>query len=285
LKALVDPFGHTDPVCVPDLYDLPSAKYKTLARGTFQTGQTGFGFIQTAIFGLLSNNGYGIFTSNLNFNSDSTSNDLNHIGVVAYYNSQAPYPIASFGITELLVQGRIVALGLRVRYIGTNLNLGGRMAMFRPIGSTTTAGVNMGEALANRTTVSVPVTRQWRSVSWLPTRSTDYDYRGPLNSGEDYLPRIACLVESEPGNLFEFEVVMCAEYVGAVTNVSASHSDVQGMSAVRDAICNIETVPTEGPSNFNRFMNYISDAGTTFLSSPAAGRLIDTAAQKVITYL
>lgn len=285
LKALVDPFGHTDPVCVPDLYDIPSAKYKTLARGTLKTGQLGFGFIQTAVFGLLANNQYLIFTSDSNFNNSYTSNDLNHIGVVAYYNTQAPYPLASFGVDEQLVQGRVVALGIRVRYIGSNLNLGGRMAMFRPIGTTSTSGVNMGEALANRTTVSVPVTRQWRSVSWLPTRSSDYDYKSAINTADGIMPKMAILIESEPGNLFEYEVVMCSEYVGAVTNVSASHSDVQGMSAVRDAICNVETVPVEGPQNFNRFLNYITDAGTAFLSSPAAGKFVDAAAQKVITYL
>jgi hypothetical protein len=239
LKALTDPFSlDAGMACVPDLRDYPSQKLMCKARGTFAAGSGGLGFV---VVTPLINSGASpaICTSQSAF--AGTSVDVTAANTTQINLTQIPYTAGQLAN----MVGRTVASGLRVRYVGTELARGGTLIVARlPINSTF-QGKSFADLMSTNSIQTIPVTKTWATVTFVPSGDSDYEYNSNANgivaADSGLQCRLGCLVSgSTGGNTFEWEFVVHKEYYStnpaaqAVPNLSVSHSDTVGMSAIRN---------------------------------------------------
>ena len=242
LKALCDPFSLTTGLaCIPDLLDIPSQKLAIKARGTLAAGTTGFGFVAVSPFSC--SNGNAVYHT-LSTYAGGVVNLAVPLATGVTGSIVTQFPFGVNDITNALAH-RTVGCGLRVRYLGTELNRSGRMILLRQPVNSSVEGLSPADALSNNAVPTVEVDRKWKMVFWLPNDQNEYAYVHdyfPLqsgDSGEAY--RLVIMVDgTTASNSFEWEVVWHKEYISrepgtfSLPNITPSHSDVQGLSAVRN---------------------------------------------------
>jgi len=244
--CLVDPFGYEKYAegrlpCIPDVLDFPSRKFYSRARGVMTTSSTGFGFLSATPFTVTpvtdQANGfpqYAFTNDAAQAVSATCTNNLIQTGFGFGFLTACPSGFPTNGTQGHNFAFRCVALGIRVRYIGTELQRGGQII---PIVGRSLQGSTYNQILADPLTSPTPVDRKWHGCFYRPTDSTDTNYRTSINGiGQD--TRIALCLSSTPGNNFEFEVTSyfeCIPHLDAkVDSTTASHSDSTGYSFIRD---------------------------------------------------
>jgi len=75
------------------------------------------------------------------------------------------------------------------------------------------------------------------------------------------------------GQGYEYEVVAHYEYSGTVTNITRSHSDLPGMSAIKDALNDQAELKEPSQSVYDSTLKWIEDNGIFESSGAAALRL------------
>jgi len=236
MKALLDPWGSRNEEelpCVPDIYDFPTAKFYTRAKGLFVTstaaGGGGFGFIIAMPLNI-SNDLVKVQTSNLTYAAFSPGGG----GSTNITNSQSPY------INAAAPSYRCVAEGLRIRYTGTELARGGRILLAKtPTSADSFVGLTYDQIASRTTTDSVPVDRKWHGVVFIPGVPNDYGFFNANNTvfRECILVQAADPTVSLP---FEWELVSYYETIPSggdnTLGQTRSHSDLPGLSLVRDFV-------------------------------------------------
>jgi hypothetical protein len=267
LRALTDPFAVQGHPCVPDAYDVPSRKFTTVARGMFSAGTLGVGYIVVSpqMYG---NNQFNAALTDSTFNEAIIRLDTTLTGVsTTNLYIQAPY--STLDIPEGVL-ARLVGFGIRARYIGTELNRGGRIIPFRFLSNTTSSNTASSfDILGIATNRAQPMTRKWHTVCYVPSSSNDFQF------GQGYIDTNILAVEVSPmgifvdgctaGNSFEYEAVAHFEYVSGsevgdvnIPDLSPGHVDLAGFSAAKSFVSN-GGVPTEGgPSLYNRAISWLS---------------------------
>lgn len=149
-------------------------------------------------------------------------------------NSDSPYSSTSPGLFR---EYRLVGAGIRVRYIGTELNRSGRVILYRQPGKTGIPSVTNGQTfLSNRSAATAPSTRSEECVTYVPASPSDLFYIPT----DDYFKNPTLLIYVDgavPGTSYEFELVQYFEFVGTnLPMTSKSHSDPVGMAAVTQSI-------------------------------------------------
>jgi len=260
---------------------------KATIRGLATVGSAGVGFILVAPYELM-NDGTAVAATTATYPNVVTPSQgaayvAGQVNVSAA--AQQPYSNGSFG-SRL---ARTVACGIRVRYVGTELNRGGRLlyAQNPQTGTQTFSNQNINDLGNRQDSVIVPVTRKWTTVSYIPGTADAYSYDvspndGIVRGGVYALQGagICIMMEGTPGNNFEFEAVWYSEWIpgrgadDAVPSVTASHSDLTGMSAVRDYISG--TVQTAfGPDVYAKFLRWAETYAvgqiSHFVGGPALG--------------
>lgn len=279
LQAQTNPFSpKLVNACVPDLYDIPSFKDRLTARGTASIGTAGFGFVQIMSARTLVYDPSSIFYSTATFTGTATSLTATGVGVGTM--SQSHYAGSQFGVDA--IQARRVGLGLRIRYLGTTLNQSGRVVLYRPRPSGTTNGLTASTVLQDRRAISQPTGRNWHCIAWQADTTDDYRYifTDPTAFQED--PDLLITFEGVPGSGYEYEVVTHAEYVGTLSGVSPSESDIQGMSCVRQAINSVDTILPATESTYASLYKQIIDYGSSAMSSPVLTSAASSAATKIL---
>lgn len=260
LRVLCEPFQPYSSACVPDLNDTPSQKIRTVQRGVVNIGTASRGFIAVDVWRNAFNNTGAVLATDLGFATDAIGSTA-ITGVVGHSNAQSPYPIASLGSGDGFIQFRPVAVGVRIRYIGTELDKSGRTIPFRHPTNRAINTYTEESCLAYAETHPQPVARKWSAATWVPTSSQDYDYQIAITNfvGVPGVNRntICIFIDGKPGIAYEYEVVSYYEYTGAVANATPSHSDIQGVSAIRGFIEN--QVSSIQGSMYQKAMNYFSN--------------------------
>lgn len=241
-KALMDPFiASIRSPCIPDLFEIPSQKESTRVRTLVGCGTAGFGYAivyprvwtSDTTKAVVSTTAYTLTNTSITAGVGKTL--LNDLQIP--YNSSATR------------SARTVGCGVRIRYVGTNLNQGGRMIMSRLGYLSSPDGLSTSEILAKTSAVSLIVTRQWQELNYIPNNSTECDYSEAINAVTSPL---IIAIESASGNQFELEIVTHNEYTATfslgverpVVSPTASHSDILGMSAIRNFITSLtESTP------------------------------------------
>jgi hypothetical protein len=232
-------------------------KMKTTCRGTFATGTQGFGFVSVNPWSMIHRN-HDTSTNGTNAavavsqstyaGTTVTARLTTAVTDVAYYPSNSPWANTEFILSVGgQKQFRLVGCGLRIRYIGTELNRAGRVVVYRSRDNLyPTADVSLSQLLLDNFYHSSPVDRAWKEISYFPSRTEDisygsYDDPSLLNTTPDY--RIMCALIEGAGvaNAFEFEVDALFEVVGGFSGntgitTTQSHSDPTGMGAIMSSL-------------------------------------------------
>lgn len=222
-KAYDNPFVH-QAVCIPSYPTWPSRKLLTRQFGTFSTGSAGTGFITFQPDA--SQDFVNIVATNTTY-PDAACTVFSTVNsyVTGYTNTGSPYTFASFGNAVNQLQCRIALAAIRIKYIGTDLNMSGSIF---PITNTNSATTNLETysqlRINNANVPTQPINRSWHTTRWLPNDPTQQTYAP--TSGTSIWPMAICITgfnTSTPGT-FEFEAVTHAEIVGRGIDTTPSYS-------------------------------------------------------------
>jgi hypothetical protein len=128
------------------------------------------------------------------------------------------------------VSMRPVGVGLRVRFVGTELNKGGRVFLARRYDGQTNMG-NVGAPAISGIyqSISVPSTRNWAQICYRPLESPDLEF-GAVDPAYALAATVAGGVT---GEAWEFEVIGYYEFRGVhIGQLTVSRPDPAGGSAV-----------------------------------------------------
>lgn len=249
LKALTNPFALHHPACVPDLHAVPSKKIRVLTRGNFSTGTQGWGYIVANPWG--NSNDTSIIGHTLATYSGAQiiqSPATVPAGTAAQLATKMPYAGSSFQIngSDPGVQARTVGFGLRIRYIGPVLAEGGQVISLRHPDNETLVGKTTEQVKNYATTSTFRVNRKWVYVYYRPTRPGEYEYSRDFNMAVGISEVAWSLGAVITGTTtatgvagpapFEFEFIQHVEFLGQIDNITRSHSDVNAMSSIRNAL-------------------------------------------------
>jgi len=262
MRALCDPWGVPGSPCVPDNITLPSYKVSFFSRGSLGIGATGAGFITCCPYnGMAGDAVYG----NVTTESYSGSGYEPAVSGVANYVSNS-----SFASTQFTLGGglrrRVVACGVRVRYVGPELTRGGRIIESRhPTNYNIVSGSTAAMLLANRETEPVPVNRSWHYVMWKPAVPEDLAYETSPSATLGFC-LIALIIGAPVGTVFEYDTIAHYEIIGdAVPNLTVSHNDPLGMAVLTQGLAVHQ--PDSSPSeNFQRVAKSVSSVARSTLS-------------------
>lgn len=249
--------------CMPVFPSRASQKVMSTMNTTMTIGDNGFGFV--AVAPCLSVGSGSIYTTNETHDVKSIDIDATSLGTTVDSSamSQTPYSVLDLtgdtASSDAAIRGRIISTAMRIRYIGTQLNLGGRMAGYTSPSHDNLNGSDFSQIASRPESVRLPVTREWTEfvVFADSPEETDYPQRldddatvaviqqvyplsdaKTLYGGSDRggVPMAVC-IESTAGNKFEVEVRNHMEYIGYETSSmkTPSHCDLDGMSKVQNA--------------------------------------------------
>jgi len=269
LAAPFDP--KSEGVCVPTFPARKSMKTSSKARGTLTVG-TNRGYI--AVVPCVANDNPSIYYSNSASYAGTAISIIPNTMPAGSTSAAVPNPnnsavfVDGTAAVNSTLTARIVSVGLRVRYTGTELNKSGLMYMLVQPDHGNLNGFNENNMANYKECVIKPVSREWTEIvlSAIDTHETEYPDSGsiiglaaggsssvegltmlyPFSQGQycdSSSPHIgavpmAVICTGVAGNTFDWEVITHLETVGpTVQNMSTkSHSDIEGLSKVTSVV-------------------------------------------------
>jgi len=268
--AIADPWNPgAVGACVPYPPARPSRKVTAFTRGIVSIGTAGFGFI--AVSPSLINNFASIWHSESSFVGTTINATMaSTIGVTPVIQANLPYSRddlttenSTFFTTS--VQGRVVSCSISLKYIGTELNRGGRLICYSSPDHQSINGLTASQ-LGARLEAEFSTPGSSREKCWVTSfgisdeefgfcsaspadsatssvilRSYPFSLGEPLTSNSldaNYgATPLGAIITGVPGNQFEFEVVEHVEYIGTLAQASLSESsaDADGLALVQTA--------------------------------------------------
>lgn len=233
-RALVNPFD--GPLaCVPTFTCVPTRRVRNFVRGEFRTGTNGVGFVSCDPINGLCNDVAFVAHTNSGYAGTTIEGFPPPAGVLLLA-ANSDYNSASFLTSgPTAIAGRVVACGLRAKYIGTTLNQGGTMCLFHDPTQESLDTRNYASLMAEEGAISSPVTREWTTITWRPAILDDFDFfqKQTIN---DILATMCIMVEAADPAVslaFQFEAYGIYEYNGRmVRGMTSTHDDPTGLAAV-----------------------------------------------------
>lgn len=281
--AVVDPWNASARgACVPYPPARPSRKVTTFTRGLMTVGSNGWGYV--AVSPTLQGDFASIWYSGLTypgfvFNATMAPTG----GVTALAQSNVPYTRAELTTENpayftTQVQGRVVSCSLSLRYVGTELNRGGRVLCFASPDHQNINNMSASDlgarAETDYSTPSYDRDKCWtvsyglndEELSYTNIDPTDAATTDTIKAAYPYsrgqpctsnaldasygCPVLGALVNGVVGNTFEFEVVQHLEYIGVLAESALTESSVDsvGLSTVQTALARTNVAKTSNPS-------------------------------------
>ncbi len=245
-------------VGIPSLPAFPSAKLTAFAKGTFatQTGgvNAGIGWIAARPRNGMWNDKDCLFRTG----SGTTVSTITGSGSLTGA-SNSPYAASAFGSGPTQLTGRVVACGLRVRYISTELNLGGDLQLLESPSHASLSGATGTTMLSLRTCrrEAIRDSRKWHGIVYHPVSADELAYSSDTTDDALELGIWVNAPDSTVSISFEYEYWCCFEVIGANASdrYSPSDADAAGVSAVVDI------------TNSGSFWNYARDVTGSIASN------------------
>lgn len=254
-QALLHPFSLQKPACIPDLHSIPSKKIKVVTRLTFSTGSNGSGYIiynpqdKCSDLSVLSS----VVITDANYTGTATTPiATSGTGISAVNEAKIPYTSGQFeaNASSPGIQGRVVGCAMRIRYRGTELNRGGSMSGLRHPDNETLVGFTTEQMRQYETCAIEDITRDWTTINYRPVTPGEFEYSpypvGDANSpggGNGVQNFSLCFridgtttTTGTGPQTFDVELVKFLEYIGNVDNITKTHTDLQSMSLIRNAL-------------------------------------------------
>jgi hypothetical protein len=251
------------------------------AKGTLSTDANGSGFLC----------------------SDPTWGAANDQNTAFYSNGTAPTPTINLvpggGVSGIMTNSdyvaaqigpqstayKVVSHGIRIRYIGTELNRGGQIIGLSDPSHNSLTGRNFANFQAELVSRQFAVGRKWVNVLYKPVLTTDLDMQTVFNtfSNTNTDPSFfnGFFIQSAvPNQPFEFEIYSLFEFQGAgVRGQTRSHADSVGFAAIQSAtLTSPTTLPHEADNSQHLEKSFLdeivdvvgSEASTVFSSAAKA---------------
>ncbi len=218
--------------CVPTFPAFKSLKSRVWARGVIQIAEdANLGFAVMSPFRMSQNDGSALIFSTGTYASNDITTTTGTTVLAA--NSNSPFATADITTGEAGVAIRVVSAELRVRYIGTELNKGGRIVALHDPTHSTLNGRSESEGLNELQTKTLPCSRDWTIVPYKPVSAGDVTFAAanPAASVDYYMgmwidhPGVAVTYEVEAYAVLEMQGVN-------VRGQTDSHSDPSGFASV-----------------------------------------------------
>lgn len=264
--AISNPFDiRARGACVPTFPARPTYKVSNRLIVEMVVGDGGFGFC--AVSPCVVNDKLAIVASKALFpDTKIIFNDANTINATM---SNLPYTAEqawnTANIQNASVSGRIVSVGMKATYTGTELSRGGMMAALTTSDHRNLNQMSWVDITSYTDCVRVPVTRKSFELvaSAVDPNECDFAEAAEVNTyvNEESSAKIQCfypysqgqravenwpdigapimaiVATGSPGNTFQIEIIQLVEYIGRPTNSynTPSHSDIDGLSKVLNA--------------------------------------------------
>lgn len=235
-RSLVNPFeGPT--ACIPNFPACMSRKVRVFSKGVFSTGTSGFGFILVDPL-LAAINDQGSLWYSLSNYAGTTITDTVVVGTQTA-SSNSDYPIATIGPASTQVQVRVVSSGIRIRYIGTELNRGGQIVgLSEPTHDSLTNRSFVDLSGQERSRLIPVLDRNWVTLTYFPVQPAESEFSSDVVPASRPCPAkfMAFAVNAASSGTplsYEYEFFTNLEYTGLnVRGLTPSHVDYVGFSAV-----------------------------------------------------
>jgi hypothetical protein len=264
MHALVDPFSAPSGACLPcDLFPLPSGKYKTFARGRMALGTAGVGFVYMTPTAArnISFMGYSSAATVCSVSSPITS--ATNQG--SLFNLQSPFTDAQ--LTGFSVASRIVAAGIRLKYVGQLAQRNGVVTAFEDPDHQDARRFTYDEINSSPYSDIVRVgMEEWDGTVCLsgPVAPQEVEFlNSQYNMGASVAPMIL-VVSGVAGDVYEIEGYIHFEVIGTiVVDKTKSHAEPSFFGKVIEAAKNITEqgpmMPSKAPSLWDRFVDTVRE--------------------------
>jgi len=250
--------------CIPTFPCRESFKVSARKFGAFQVGASYRGFV--AVSPCLANDVVSIWNTLGSYQGSTFTVDPSapQTGLVSSAFDTLPFTASELSDTTKVsnaeMAGRIISTSIRIRYIGTQLNFGGRCYAYVDPAHGNLNGQSMETIGGRKGCLRVPVSREWTEITVFANTDDEVAYPVSANHSADMCDLltmfplssrlgiasgttdiggfpIVIAINSTAANDFEYEIVTHAEYVGALAAsvVTRSHTDLDGFSHVQDA--------------------------------------------------
>lgn len=176
-ELLANPFNVAEVPewCLPLPPSMPNQRLSTFVKATLTTGTGGYGFVafnpDAMIFNDISEPNRPVWMNDSSWSgstviapggSPSTNNSHGYL-------SNSPYSVTDIGTGDDMVQYRLVAAGLRVKYFGTELARGGLVVGYQNKSGITLAGTDIsGLMTRDGVDACTPQDDKWYEITYAP---------------------------------------------------------------------------------------------------------------------
>lgn len=255
--SLANPF--TGPMaCIPDYPVLKSRRVRYFVRGSFNVSTTsGVGGLVYTPEGLVANDNPGVYFSAIaNVNSTTPDPSLGTPNTPLSATSNSEFTTSEIGSS---LSYRVVSSGVRIRYIGTELNRGGQVICLAAPNHETLSGFTEAQLLSYDFGTKLPVDRRWINLVYHPVDGNDLAFQATIPTAanaQGYGWNYMAILVLAPGGLttpscpMEFEVYTNFELVGKLARgIQNSEADPAGFAAVNTASSSSNELATPFVSN------------------------------------
>lgn len=214
------------------------------------TGTTGTGMIYCDPFNAIANDHTCVWYSTSAYTTNVFSaNSFNAVSS----SSNSEYVAGQVGTGPTQLSARVVSAGLRIRYIGTELNRGGQIVCFHDPTHSTLNQRSLASIDGEQESRRLPVTKDWTTVLYRPVDDVDNEFSSSLHltSTVDVGSFYIGVIVQSPGvqSDYEFEFYVNFEVHGRnVRGKTPSHVDVTGHGAI---VASVISSPVMVPNQIN----------------------------------
>jgi hypothetical protein len=224
--AFDSPFTHSG-VCIPTYPSWPSRKLLTRQFGTMATGTNGVGWIMCQASA--ANDQANVFYTTGSYTGDpTTALATSGTGIVTAQNGQSPYVSANFGAGTNLYQQRCAIMAVRIRYIGTDLNMSGSVYPITSANHAVISGQSYQNLRVNYSgSVTQPIDRKQHTTRWGPVTPDEMEYSTTPNPNTTLgIPMAIVVTGYNPAvaGTFEWEIITHHEVIGNGLDTTPSYS-------------------------------------------------------------
>jgi len=220
--ALINPFDEmAKGACLPSFPAFPSQKMRTFVRTTSKLGLQGFGYAIARASA--SNNASCVSYTDGAYNGTTASSFIASGTGVILANANSNFSTTDFATDG--VQQRLVALGLRVRYIGTELNRSGRISMCENPNHESWVGTVVNDFRLYDNATSDDFNRTWHTCTYQPISAAEFAYgAGNYPPVTDQNHFLALAFSGVDGEGYELELVQHHELIGSTARSKTPNS-------------------------------------------------------------
>jgi len=194
-------------------------------------------------------------------------------------SSNSDYAAAQVGVADTQLEYKLVSAGLKIRYIGTELERGGQLIGLQDQNHKSMEGRSLASVSGEETSKRFPIDRKWKRVLFRPIDDDDLDFQNQLHvytpAATDptfYMGFIVQAPDASTSISFEFEAYANFEVMGRIVRgATKSHVDPVGAGAVQAVIATGSNLyPTDVPSGelearmVHDVAHYVQEHTTTF---------------------